>query len=144
MASERVQEMVRDNNLENEVHLHLRKFHSVLDEGGLGLEKDSGMRPFRPKLKEEIEYVEFPHTLNRQFDLIVVDARFRRRCLEEAHRSLKPHGVVFLHDAQKNIIKNLYNITVFPNLSTAAIISLLSGPLTKFGSGAWIILLFIN
>jgi SAM-dependent methyltransferase len=47
------------------------------------------------------EYVSFPSTLERKFDMILVDGRKRRRCLLEAKRLLAPGGVVFLHDAHR-------------------------------------------
>ena len=44
-------------------------------------------------------YVEFPARQARQFDVILVDGRKRRRCLEQAARLLAPAGVALLHDA---------------------------------------------
>lgn len=44
-------------------------------------------------------YVEFPRTLGVKFDLVLVDARYRRRCLIEAAKHLSPSGIVILHDA---------------------------------------------
>ena len=46
-------------------------------------------------------YVEFPSSLEKEFDLILVDGRKRRRCLESAATLVKPSGVVLLHDAQR-------------------------------------------
>ena len=48
------------------------------------------------------EYVNYPSTLNKKFDLILVDGRKRRRCLIEASKLLKDNGVVLLHDAQRS------------------------------------------
>ena len=36
-----------------------------------------------------------------KIDIIIVDARFRRRCLEVAQEVLAPGGVTIMHDAQK-------------------------------------------
>lgn len=47
------------------------------------------------------EYVGFPATLGRQFDLILVDGRQRQRCLQQAHMLVKTRGVVLLHDATR-------------------------------------------
>lgn len=44
-------------------------------------------------------YVACPGQTGRQFDVILVDGRMRRRCLLEAVRLLAPGGVVLLHDA---------------------------------------------
>jgi len=46
-------------------------------------------------------YINQPRDLGVQFDLILVDGRFRRRCLLTALDVLKPGGLVILHDAQK-------------------------------------------
>ena len=48
------------------------------------------------------DYVSFPASLGRRFDFILVDGRKRRRCLLEAAKLLKPHGIVILHDAQRS------------------------------------------
>jgi hypothetical protein len=47
------------------------------------------------------EYVGYPATLGRQWHVILIDGRKRRRCLVEARRLLKPDGVVLLHDADR-------------------------------------------
>ncbi|MBW2420383.1 MAG: class I SAM-dependent methyltransferase, partial [Deltaproteobacteria bacterium] len=47
------------------------------------------------------DYVEFPATLGRRFDFILVDGRKRKRCLEQAQQLLKPGGIVILHDANR-------------------------------------------
>jgi hypothetical protein len=46
-------------------------------------------------------YVDFPRTLRRKFDFILVDGRKRRRCLIEAASVAKPGGIVALHDASR-------------------------------------------
>lgn len=48
------------------------------------------------------EYVDYPGSINKIFDVIIVDGRKRRRCMEKAKRLLKPGGVIFLHDAQRS------------------------------------------
>lgn len=47
------------------------------------------------------EYVNYPKTLGKKFDFILVDGRKRRRCLLVAKEVVSPHGFVFLHDAQR-------------------------------------------
>ena len=47
------------------------------------------------------DYVNLPKKLEIAFDLIVVDGRFRRRCLQIAKEVLAPNGVVILHDADR-------------------------------------------
>lgn len=46
-------------------------------------------------------YVQKPLHLNMKWDIILVDGRFRRRCMEIAKQCLKPDGVIVLHDAQR-------------------------------------------
>lgn len=48
------------------------------------------------------EYVAYPATLGKKFDVIIVDGRKRRRCLLEAAKLLKPGGVALLHDARRS------------------------------------------
>ncbi len=47
------------------------------------------------------EYVNYPATLGKKYDVIFVDGRKRRRCVLEAARLLNPRGVVLLHDARR-------------------------------------------
>ena len=39
--------------------------------------------------------------IKEKFDIVIVDGRFRRRCLIEAKKILAPEGYVVLHDAHK-------------------------------------------
>ncbi len=48
------------------------------------------------------EYVAYPATLGKKFDVILVDGRKRRRCLLEAAKLLKSGGIVLLHDARRS------------------------------------------
>ncbi len=56
---------------------------------------------FAPRLQEERDYIQAPSRWKMKFDLIIVDGRFRRRCLEFIPSVIKEDGIVFLHDAQK-------------------------------------------
>jgi len=47
------------------------------------------------------EYVSYPSTLGKKYDVIFVDGRKRRRCLLEAKSLLKSGGTVILHDARR-------------------------------------------
>lgn len=47
------------------------------------------------------DYVSYPAFLQRSFDFILVDGRQRARCLMLAASLLKPGGIVFLHDAER-------------------------------------------
>jgi len=54
---------------------------------------------FGPEQDNENKYINFPKTLEKNFDIIIVDGRFRRRCLIEAKDLLAPNGYIVLHDA---------------------------------------------
>ena len=47
------------------------------------------------------EYVDFPRNLGGSFEVMIIDGRFRRRCLEVAAEVLSPNGIVILHDASR-------------------------------------------
>ena len=38
----------------------------------------------------------------QRFDIIIVDGRYRRRCLIRARQLLKPNGLLLLHDAERS------------------------------------------
>jgi hypothetical protein len=61
------------------------------------------LRDLRPHgaAPESDRYVDFPEGIGRKFDVILVDGRFRRRCLLAAARWLREDGEVFLHDAHR-------------------------------------------
>lgn len=48
------------------------------------------------------EYIQFPSTLNRKFDVILIDGRERRACAEQAASLLREDGIAFMHDAQRS------------------------------------------
>ena len=47
---------------------------------------------------EYINYINFPSTLNKKYDVILVDGRARPNCAYKALSLLKPNGVVAVHD----------------------------------------------
>lgn len=66
---------------------------------------DAGL--VRPDIAERIEdrmvnldaYVELPKKLDQKFDVIIIDGRKRRRCLQIASEIVETSGYVLLHDA---------------------------------------------
>ncbi|MEA5536204.1 hypothetical protein [Crocosphaera sp. XPORK-15E] len=44
-------------------------------------------------------YVGLPSKLNQKYDIILVDGRYRRRCVIESSSLMKPDGITLLHDA---------------------------------------------
>jgi len=112
---QRVQTLVRKSGLEGEISLHMFPFPAFWEKNGWDWHRKPQCGEFSPILQEEIEYISLPRKLNIKFDLILVDARFRRRCLEVARDCLTERGFVILHDAQKGhyqsaFIKYRYSI----------------------------------
>lgn len=80
---EKISKEVEDDQ---DIHMHL------FDVGNVGLkQRDTDME----------DYINFPKTLGKKFDLILVDGRKRRRCVLESKNLLSKSGMVFLHDAQR-------------------------------------------
>lgn len=97
----KVTHTIKKNNLENNVTLFICEFPPFWEKAGWDWEKSPEPGQFAPIAASESEYILKPKSLNKKFDLIVIDARFRRRCLEVAPECLNEEGIVFLHDAQK-------------------------------------------
>lgn len=99
---ENVTRLINRYRLNNRVHLHLSEFPAFWQFPGWSSEEVA--IPKEVCSPEATEYVEFPRRLTEQkgFDIIIVDGRFRRRCLSVAAEVLAPGGMVLLHDAQKS------------------------------------------
>lgn len=98
----RVKGMIEEEGLQNQVTLHLHSFLPFWEKEGWDWNVSPAVGKFAPAHKEEINYVQKPLTLGKKFDFILVDARFRRRCLEVASQALKQNGIVILHDAERS------------------------------------------
>jgi len=98
---EHITSLVTRYRLNDRVHLHLSEFPAFWELPGWSWEKKKA--PEEVCSPEATEYVEYPKRLagTKGFDVIIVDGRFRRRCLRIAAKVLAPGGVVLLHDAQK-------------------------------------------
>ena len=59
------------------------------------------------------EYVAYPGTLGKKYDVVLVDGRKRRRCVLEAKDLLKKGGRVLLHDARRTFYHSAFN--AFPD-----------------------------
>jgi hypothetical protein len=95
-----VKEFVKKDDLQSRMDLHLMEFKPFWEKPGWGsVPPPCGQ--FAPSLENEKNYVDYPRRLGNKFDVIIVDARFRRRCIQVAQEALQPGGVVVLHDAQK-------------------------------------------
>lgn len=83
-----------------QVHLHCREFPAFWQ-----LPNYSVNNPIPPQSWNDsspvLEYVNLPTTFEFNFDVIIVDGRYRRRCLLAAKEALAINGTVYLHDAQR-------------------------------------------
>lgn len=79
------------------------------------------------------EYVEYPKTTGKKYDVILVDGRKRRRCLLVAKEVLRKGGVVFLHDAQRRYYHSAFS--EYPD-SRRVLWRMWRGSLDKSGPGA--------
>jgi hypothetical protein len=97
---EKIKLNVMKKNLRAYVQIYLKKFPSFWEKPMWG-PIPPACGAFSPKSENEKTYVEFPKLLNNKFDILIVDARFRRHCIQTAKEVLQPEGIVILHDAQK-------------------------------------------
>ncbi len=98
---EKVIQLVNRYQLNDRVHLHLAEFPAFWELPDWSWQERIPPRDIcRP---EVIKYVEYPRRVagERGFDVVIVDGRFRRRCLLVAPEVLAPGGLVLLHDAQR-------------------------------------------
>ncbi len=97
---EKVALLINRFGLNDSVHLYFSEFPAFWE-----LPEWSWKEKIPPKdicTPKVIEYVDYPRRLAgpKGFDIIIVDGRFRRRCLLTAPEVLAPGGMVLLHDAQ--------------------------------------------
>ncbi len=97
---EEVKSKVERKGLQPYVRLYLKEFLPFWEKSRWGpIPPPCGI--FGPKSENEKAYVNFPRLLNVRFDIVIIDARFRRHCVQIARDVLGPEGIVILHDAQK-------------------------------------------
>ena len=97
---EKILNKIKQLDLDNNVHLYLFEFLPFWQKPGWNWDNPDP-KGFEPNDENEMKYISDPKTSGMKYDLIIVDARFRRRCLIEAQKMLAPNGFVILHDAQK-------------------------------------------
>jgi hypothetical protein len=97
---ERGQEKITRAHLSDQVHVYCSEFPAFWQLPGYTHNDIVLPHPWSTS-DNVLEYVDFPKRLGVQFDVIIVDGRFRRRCLLVAREVLASNGVVILHDAQR-------------------------------------------
>lgn len=94
--------------IEKKVRRATIKFISPNDKNYNKKKGDGTYREFR-------NYIEYPKTLKKKYDLIIVDGRAREECLKVAIKLLNKNGVIILHDANR---KKYYSKLNFPQSKT--------------------------
>jgi hypothetical protein len=97
---EKVMQLVDEKKLQSKVRLYLMEFKPFWEKPGWGsVPPPCGL--FVPCSENEKNYINFPRQLGENFDVVIVDARFRRHCIQTTKEVLLPEGIAILHDAQK-------------------------------------------
>ena len=96
---EKVKSKINKKGLQSFVRLYLKEFPPFWEKPGWSVPPPCGV--FVPKSEDEKAYINYPISLNDKFDIVIVDARFRRHCIQTARKVVKQGGIVILHDAQK-------------------------------------------
>lgn len=55
------------------------------------------------ELQKDGDYCRMPITLNKKFDIVIVDGRDRVNCCKQAVHALTPNGVVVLDDSERDV-----------------------------------------
>lgn len=95
-----VRRRVRRTALEDKVHLACMEFPSFWMLPGYSVEPSICLNTY-PQVEPITRYIAQPRMLGGSFDVILIDGRFRRRCLLEARTAVAPDGLVLLHDAYR-------------------------------------------
>ena len=96
----KMRERVKEEDLNDCIHIEFKPFSAFFEKPSFSW-ANAGGQGFSPSIAEEQEYIDFPKTLGGRFDLMIVDGRFRRRCLLVSKEVLSTDGVVLLHDAER-------------------------------------------
>jgi len=97
---EQLSKVIFNLGLSDRVKLYLKEFLPFWQKAGWG-QVPPPCGKFAPQSQNEKDYINMPKILGKKFDVLIIDARFRRRCLEVAKDVLASNGVVVMHDAQK-------------------------------------------
>lgn len=134
---DKVKNLVNKAGIEEKVILDLYDFPPFWEKEGWSWDCPQRCGEFSPCSDSEHAYINALSKTKEKYDFILIDARFRRRCLELAHQCLNENGIVCLHDAQKahyHDSLSQYTHSVFIN----------SGKYYPFDKGVWKIWLGSN
>ena len=88
-------------HLGEQVHVYYSEFPAFWEIPGFSWDEPSPPPDAYGRSPNVLEYVNFPSKLGEHFDVMVVDGRYRRRCLLAAKEAVTPGGIVILHDAER-------------------------------------------
>ena len=97
---EKIKVLVKEKKLDSHVCLYLKEFEPFWRKPDWG-PIPPACELFSPKSQNEMAYIDFPRQLDSRFDVVIIDARFRRHCIQTTKEVLLPEGIAILHDAQK-------------------------------------------
>lgn len=97
---ERCEDALSGTPFEDQVHLHCREFPAFWQLPDYSINNPVPAESWNDS-EAVFEYVNLPTTLEFPFDVIIIDGRYRRRCLLAAKEALAKGGTVYLHDAQR-------------------------------------------
>lgn len=100
MWHDRIKRRLEQRSFGGRVHVSCRAFPAFWQVPGYSWRNPPRFEAF-PDQERVIEYINFPKGFGVQFDVVIIDGRFRRRCLAVAREVAHPDGVVLLHDAQR-------------------------------------------
>lgn len=97
---------------------HNREWHKIVAEKNKNNSVEiKYVKPNNPKwkqskndgtLKDYKDYIEYPKTLKKKFDLIIIDGRARKECFKVAKKILNKNGVIIIHDANREEYYNSF------------------------------------
>jgi len=86
--------------LTDQVHIYCSEFPAFWELPGYSYETPVPLEDYTNSTEVK-DYIQCPRSIGGQFDVMMIDGRFRRRCLQVAAETVAPHGIVILHDAQR-------------------------------------------
>lgn len=95
-----VRQRARTLALDDTVHLACMEFPPFWMVPGYAAGQPIGLNAY-PQAESVLRYLSHPRTLGGSFDVMLIDGRFRRRCLLEARAAVSHDGLVLLHDAHR-------------------------------------------
>lgn len=95
---QRTREKIAKALLTERVQVHCSEFPAFWELPGYSYDHPKPPQVYANSARVK-EYVDWPKNLDGRFDLMIVDGRFRRRCLQVAAEVVAPQGVVISHDA---------------------------------------------